>query len=149
MESDEDMSVNAKRGKIKGDKMGKFNGELPKFACKCANDAINGGNAIFGLQNLAECWSGPDDSQYDKDGPSEDCVTFDMAKCADNSEVCAGKKHANFMYFVDSPEHTKTAEEVKEELAEDAKKEEALKKKKEKKKALKKKKSKKSKKSKE
>merc|ERR1712062_705797 len=58
-------------------------GDLPKFACKCANDAINGGNAIFGLQNLAECWSGPDDSKYDKDGPSEDCVTFDMAKCND------------------------------------------------------------------
>lgn len=121
MESDEDLSVNAKRGKIKGEKMDKFNGELPKFACKCANDAINGGNAIFGLQNLAECWSGPDDSKYDKDGPSEDCVTFDMGKCEDNSEVCAGKKHANFMYYVDSPEHTKTTEEVQQELAEDAK----------------------------
>merc|ERR1712072_567158 len=58
MESDEDLSVNAKRGKIKGS-LDKFNGELPKFACKCANDAINSGNAIFGLQNLAECWSGP------------------------------------------------------------------------------------------
>lgn len=133
MESDEDLSANAKRGKIKGS-LDKFNGELPKFACKCANDAINSGNAIFGLQNLAECWSGPDDSKYDKDGPSEDCVTFDMAKCEENSEVCAGKKHANFMYYVDSPEHTKTADEVKEELAEDAKKEEEAKKKEQKKK---------------
>merc|ERR1712168_1138817 len=122
MESDEDLSANAKRGKIKGS-LDKLNGELPKFACKCANDAINGGNAIFGLQNLAECWSGPDDSKYDKDGPSEECVTFDMAKCEDNSEVCAGKKHANFMYYVDSPEHTKTKEEAQEELAENAKKE--------------------------
>jgi len=146
MESDEDLSTNAKRGKIKGS-LDKFNGELPKFACKCANDAINGGNAIFGLQNLAECWSGPDDSKYDKDGPSEDCVTFDMAKCEENSEVCAGKKHANFMYYVDSPEHTKTAEEVKEELAEEARKEEESKKKEQKKK-LKKKKGKKSKKAK-
>jgi len=146
MESDEDLSANAKRGKIKGS-LDKFNGELPKFACKCANDAINSGNAIFGLQNLAECWSGPDDSKYDKDGPSEDCVTFDMAKCEENSEVCAGKKHANFMYYVDSPEHTKTADEVKEELAEDAKKEEEAKKKEQKKK-LKKKKGKKSKKAK-
>jgi len=138
MESDEDLSVNAKRGKIKGS-LDKFNGELPKFACKCANDAINSGNAIFGLQNLAECWSGPDDSKYDKDGPSEDCVTFDMAKCEENHEVCAGKKHANFMYYVDSPEHTKTADEVKEELAEDAKKEEEAKKKEQKKKLKKKK----------
>lgn len=138
MESDEDLSVNAKRGKIKGS-LDKFNGELPKFACKCANDAINSGNAIFGLQNLAECWSGPDDSKYDKDGPSEDCVTFDMAKCEDSNEVCAGKKHANFMYYVDSPEHTKTADEVKEELAEDAKKEEEQKKKELKKKMKKKK----------
>jgi len=146
MESDEDLSANAKRGKIKGS-MDKFNGELPKFACKCANDAINNGNAIFGLQNLAECWSGPDDSKYDKDGPSEECVTFDMAKCEENSEVCAGKKHANFMYFVDSPEHTKTSDEVKEELAEEAKKEEEQKKKEQKKK-LKKKKGKKSKKAK-
>jgi len=146
MESDEDLSANAKRGKIKGS-LDKFNGELPKFACKCANDAINSGNAIFGLQNLAECWSGPDDSKYDKDGPSEDCVTFDMAKCDDSSEVCAGKKHANFMYFVDSPEHTKTSDEVKEELDAEAKKEEEQKKKEQKKK-LKKKKGKKSKKAK-
>merc|ERR1712168_505802 len=129
MESDEDLSANAKRGKIKGS-LDKFNGELPKFACKCANDAINGGNAIFGLQNLAECWSGPDDSKYDKDGSSDDCATFDMAKCEENSEICAGKKHANFMYYVDTPEHTKTQEEVQQELAEEAKKaEEASKKK--------------------
>merc|ERR1712100_206521 len=119
--SDSDLGSTTKKGKLPaGDK---FNSELPKFACKCANDAINGGNAIFGLQNLAECWSGPDDSKYDKDGASEDCVTFDMAKCEESSEVCAGKKHANFMYYVDSPEHTKTKEEAQEELAENAKKE--------------------------
>merc|ERR1712002_604791 len=148
MESDAEIGGMDKRGKLpKGEKYDKFNQELPRFACKCANDALNGGNAIFGLQNLAECWSGPDDSKYDKDGPSEDCVTFDMAKCEDNSEVCAGKKHANFMYYVDSPEHTKTADEVKEELAEEAKKEEESKKKEQKKK-LKKKKGKKSKKAK-
>jgi len=134
MESDEDLSAMGKRGKLpKKDAMGKFNSELPKFACKCANDAINGGNAIFGLQNLAECWSGPDDSKYDKDGASEDCVTFDMAKCDENAEVCAGKKHANFMYYVDSPEHTKTQEEVQQELAEDAKKADEAQKKKAKK----------------
>merc|ERR1711964_388847 len=78
----------------------KFNGELPKFACKCANEAINDGNAVFGIQNLAECWTGPDDSKYDKDGASNDCVTFDYAPCAESAEICAGKKHSNFVYYV-------------------------------------------------
>lgn len=128
MESDAEIGGMDKRGKLpKGEKYEKFNQELPKFACKCANDALNGGNAIFGLQNLAECWSGPDDSKYDKDGPSEDCVTFDFAKCAEDSEICAGKKHANFMYYIDTPEHTKTQEEINSELAEEAKKAEEAK----------------------
>lgn len=128
MESDAEIGGMDKRGKLpKGEKYDKFNQELPKFACKCANDALNGGNAIFGLQNLAECWSGPDDSKYDKDGPSEDCVTFDFAKCAEDSEICAGKKHANFMYYIDTPEHTKTQDEINTELAEEAKKAEEAK----------------------
>merc|ERR1711962_1347208 len=81
--SDSDLGSTTKKGKLPaGDK---FNSELPKFACKCANEAINSGNAIFGLQNLAECWTGPDDSKSDKDGASEDCVTFDYAQCEANS----------------------------------------------------------------
>jgi len=150
LESDAEIGGMDKRGKLpKGEKYDKFNQELPKFACKCANDALNGGNAIFGLQNLAECWSGPDDSKYDKDGASEDCVTFDFAKCADNSEICAGKKHANFMYYIDTPDHTKTQDEINTEIAEDAKKEaEAKKSKGKESKKSKKKKAKKSKKSK-
>lgn len=128
MESDAEIGGMDKRGKLpKGEKYDKFNQELPRFACKCANDALNGGNAIFGLQNLAECWSGPDDSKYDKDGPSEDCVTFDFAKCEADSEICAGKKHANFMYYVDTPEHTKTQDEINSELAEEQKKAEEAK----------------------
>merc|ERR1711962_333211 len=88
--SDSDLGSTTKKGKLPaGDK---FNSELPKFACKCANEAINSGNAIFGLQNLAECSTGPDDSKYDKDGASEDCVTFDYAQCEANSELCSGKK---------------------------------------------------------
>ena len=34
-----------------------------------------------------------------------------------DSELCAGKKHANFVYFVDSPDHTKSPEEAKKEWA--------------------------------
>jgi len=114
--SDADLGTTTKKGKMPtGDK---FNGELPKFACKCANEAINDGNAVFGLQNLAECWTGPDDSKYDKDGASEDCVTFDYAKCNESAEVCAGKKNANFVYYVDSEEHTKSKEMIKKEFAE-------------------------------
>jgi len=134
--SDSDLGSTTKKGKLpSGDK---FNSELPKFACKCANEAINSGNAIFGLQNLAECWTGPDDSKYDKDGASEDCVTFDYAACEQNSELCAGKKHANFIYYVDTPEHTKSKEEIKKEYAEYQKKVAAWKKKQAAKKAAKK-----------
>lgn len=148
--SDANLGDSSKKGKVpQGDK---FNGELPKFACKCANEAINDGNAVFGLQNLAECWTGPDDSKYDKDGASNDCVTFNYAPCTDSAEVCAGKKHANFVYYVDSEEHTKSKEEIKKEFAEYNKKvaawkkEQAKKAKKQEKKAKKAKKSKKAKK---
>lgn len=48
--TDADLGSTSKKGKLpKGDK---FNTELPKFACKCANEAINNGNAIFGIQNI-------------------------------------------------------------------------------------------------
>jgi len=114
--SDADLSEQTKKGKVpQGDK---FNGELPKFACKCANEAINDGNAVFGIQNLAECWTGPDDSKYDKDGASNDCVTFDYAPCAESAEICAGKKHSNFVYYVDSEDHTKSKDEIKKEFKE-------------------------------
>lgn len=148
--SDADMGTISKKGKLP--KEDTFNTELPKFACKCANEAINAGNAIFGLQNIAECWTGPDNSKYDKDGESDNCVAFDYKPCAGDSEICAGKKHANFVYYIDTPEHTKSPEEIKKEndAAANKKKKELQKKADRKKKAKKalKKKSKKSKKSK-
>jgi len=114
--TDADLGSATKKGDLpKGDK---FNGELPKFACKCANEAINEGNAVFGLQNLAECWTGPDDSKYDKDGSSDQCVSFDYEKCEESAELCAGKKGANFVYYVDSEDHTKSKAEIKKEFAE-------------------------------
>ena len=70
----------------------------------------------------AECWTGPDDSKYDKDGESNECVTFNYAQCEANSLMCAGKKHANFVYYVDTPEHTKSKEEIQREYAEYQKK---------------------------
>lgn len=118
--SDSEMGKHSKRGKLP--KPEQFNQELPKFACKCANEALTSGNAIFGLQNIAECWSGPDDSVYDKDGPSNDCVTFDFAECAPEAEICSGKRHSNFMYYIDTPDHTKTEEEINKELSEEKEK---------------------------
>ena len=53
--SDADIGTISKKGKLpQGDK---FNTELPKFACKCANEAINGGNAIFGIQSIGKCFN--------------------------------------------------------------------------------------------
>jgi len=146
MMSDVDMGTTTKKGELPA--TDKFNTELPKFACKCANEALTSGNAVFGLQNIAECWSGPDDSKYDKDGPSDDCVTYDFAACAAESEVCSGKKNSNFVYYIDAPDHNKTKEEEEKELVEEKKKEDAAKKKKEKADKAKKSKSKKSKKAK-
>lgn len=77
----------------------------------------------------AECWTGPDDSKYDQDGASEDCVGFGMDKCKKDDELCAGKAGTNFVYFIDVPEHTKSAEEAKKEIEELKKKEEERKKK--------------------
>jgi len=125
--SDSEIEPISKKGKLP--KEGTYNAELPKFVCKCANEAMKSGNAVFGIQNLAECWSGPDDSKYDQDGKSDNCVAFDYKPCSDESQICAGKKHANFIYYVDSPEHTKTPEEIKKELEADAKKKKENKKK--------------------
>ena len=110
----------------------KFNEELPKHACQCANEALTSGNAIFGLMNYTECWSGPDDSSYDREGPSNECVTFDFAPCEPSNEICTGKELANFMYYVDALEHNKTPEEVQKELQEEREKLEDPKKKKKK-----------------
>lgn len=97
----------------------KFNDQLPKRACQCANEALTSGNAIFGLMNYSDCWSGPDDSSYDREGPSNECVTFDLAPCEPANEICTGKDLANFMYYIDTPEHNKTPDEVQKELEEE------------------------------
>ena len=78
---------------------------------------------------LAECWTGPDDAKYDKDGPSKDCVGFGMAECKKEDEMCAGKSGSNYVYYIDVPEHTKSTEEAKKEMEELRKKEEEMKKK--------------------
>lgn len=92
-----------------------FNAELPSLACSCAKNAIDNGNAIFGLTNNGECWTGPDDSKYDMNGVSDACVTFDKKACAEDSELCTGKEGGAFVYFVDHPSHTKSEQEKKEE----------------------------------
>lgn len=122
-----DDTIATKKGKIINSKA--FNEKLPQIACECANAAIKAGNAVFSLRNIAECWTGPDDTKYDAEGPSNECVTFDKKKCNGEAEVCSGKRHADFVYFIDSPEHTKSAEEVAIELAKEKKEAEKKKKK--------------------
>lgn len=122
-----DDTIATKKGKIINSEV--FNEKLPQIACECANAAINAGNAVFSLRNIAECWTGPDDTKYDAEGPSNECVTFDKKPCNGEAEVCSGKRHADFVYFIDSPEHTKSAEEVAIELAKEKKEAEKKKKK--------------------
>ena len=52
-----------------------------------------------------------------------------MNKCLKSDELCAGKGGSNFVYYIDVPEHTKSAEEAKKEM-EELKKKEAERKKK-------------------
>ena len=54
-----------------------------------------------------------------------------MNKCNKEDSLCAGKNGSNFVYYIDVPEHTKSAEEAKKEIEELKKKKEAEKKKKE------------------
>lgn len=105
-----------------------FDNTLSDFACRCANEALDRGNAVFGIQNIAECWSGADDSKYDKDGKSEECVTFGMEQCSNKDELCAGQKSTNFVYYIDVPDHTKSKEEAKKEMEQLKKAEEEKKK---------------------
>lgn len=115
LQADQEADSFAKKGKVANKET--FNKRLPNMVCECAKAALNSGNAIFSLKNIAECWTGPDSTIYDAEGPSDKCVTFGSEKCDENSELCSGKKHSNFVYFVDSPDHTKSAEEIKKELA--------------------------------
>lgn len=52
-----------------------------------------------------------------------------MDKCNKGDELCAGKAGTNFVYFIDVPEHTKSADEAKKEIAALKKREEERKKK--------------------
>merc|ERR1712048_1406287 len=47
--------------------------------------------------------------------------TFDKKKCEADSELCTGTK-GSFVYYIDDPQHTKTEEEIKKEMAEYTKK---------------------------
>lgn len=120
LQTDPDATSFMKKGKVKDNEQ--FNTRLPKMVCECAKAALDAGNAVFSLKNIAECWTGPDNTIYDKEGPSKKCVTFDNKSCETDSELCSGKKRSSFVYFIDTPEHTKSEEEKKKEILEEQKK---------------------------
>jgi len=114
LKTDTEAEKFTKKGKVADNEV--FNKRLPNMACECAKAALEAGNAIFSLKNIAECWTGSDDTIYDSEGPSNKCVTFSNQQCEANSELCSGKKHSTFVYYIDTPEHTKSPEEIKKEL---------------------------------
>ena len=86
---------------------------LPDVICACAKAAREKKYAYFGIQNFAECWSGPRSKEtYMMDGKDVKCISTvpkestntlaaPMEKfetCINNSLVCAGKQGANYVY---------------------------------------------------
>ena len=79
---------------------------LEETICRCAEAALNKKYTHFALQNLGQCFSGPDvEETYNRDGISENCVskgglpsagTFE--KCVQPNLYCAGGEKANFVY---------------------------------------------------
>ena len=98
---------------------------LPDLICSCAKAAKEKKYAFFGIQNFAECWSGPNgEDTYKKDGASEKCisttrlpsanVTVNGSKTVDQYElclkdnlVCAGKLGTNYVYGLENGKFNK------------------------------------------
>jgi len=69
-----------------------------KLICRCAVAAKSNGHQLFGLQYYGECWSGPAEAKYTRDGNSTECVAEDYSPCSCNSYNCIGKDRANSVY---------------------------------------------------
>lgn len=69
-----------------------------RLACKCSYLTKLRGHRYFGLQFYGECWSGPS-LQYDRDGPSEQCIGNDFKPCINETKTeCVGKAFTNYVY---------------------------------------------------
>ena len=89
---------------------------LPDLICSCAKAAKEKTYSYFGIQNLAECWSGPNSQDtYAMDGASNQCqstvplVPANSSKAIDNFEtcvgdnlMCAGRQGSNYIYGLEN-----------------------------------------------
>lgn len=72
------------------------------LACRCAEVARRQNFTVFGLQNYAECWSGPNaEKSFNRNGGSDRCLMIlklpPDCNMADPRE-CMGMDNVNFMY---------------------------------------------------
>lgn len=90
---------------------------LPDLICSCAKAAKERKYVYFGIQNYAECWSGPNVREtYHKDGVSGACINSERRLNATNATaigdkyepcpkgnlVCGGKLGANYVYGLEN-----------------------------------------------
>jgi len=80
-----------------------YNQTIYALACKCAELAKKKGYRYFGLQFYGECWSGPENPSFDRDGPSDQCLNGYYKEC-DNTDtnICIGKQFTNYIYKLTS-----------------------------------------------
>ncbi|XP_029196438.2 uncharacterized protein LOC114961764 isoform X3 [Acropora millepora] len=78
---------------------------------RCALKTKEFGFAVFGIERVAECWSGDDAwLTYNKDGPSKKCLNAMFTPCDENceEEACFGNDDAVFVYGIGQPNKTST-----------------------------------------
>ncbi|XP_057298309.1 uncharacterized protein LOC130629193 [Hydractinia symbiolongicarpus] len=76
---------------------------IPGFVCRCAKKAFARGFKVIGIQNFAECWSGPTgELTYSKHGDAGSCVDRKYHKISHSKKcvVGAGEASTNFVYRI-------------------------------------------------
>ncbi|XP_029197973.2 uncharacterized protein LOC114963020 isoform X2 [Acropora millepora] len=89
-------------------RLGELDAYLSDVLCRCAEQTQELGYIFFGVQNHGECYSGPDSRiTYNKDGPSDQCITRDFKQChagshdkKENPKACVGAQGANYVYRI-------------------------------------------------
>ncbi|KAK2564876.1 hypothetical protein P5673_011575 [Acropora cervicornis] len=89
-------------------RLGELDAYLSDVLCRCAEQTQELGYIFFGVQNHGECYSGPDSRiTYNKDGPSDQCITRDFKQChagshdkKENPKDCVGAQGANYVYRI-------------------------------------------------
>jgi len=80
-----------------------YNTTLHALACSCAELAFGRGYTYFGLQFYGECWSGPENPAYSRDGAAKigKCTNGDKNVCYDlDDKECIGEAYTNYIYKV-------------------------------------------------